>query len=82
MTPEQLKKGKEIQSEIENQSRPLDHVERNTPYYNGVTLACLNNSTFSSSFRLKPEQIDMVKILVVTMAEKNLEELKSEFEDL
>lgn len=82
MTPEQLKKGKEIQSEIENQSRPLDYVESNTPHYNGVTLACLNNSTFSSSFSLKPEQIDMVKILVVTMAEKNLEELKSEFEDL
>ncbi len=87
MTPEQLKKGKNLTSKIEKNKRPIEDMEGGNKhnYIKQQTMIGLmdeHNSNNSIYFRLKADQIEVLRDLVMLMAKKNLKELEEELEAL
>jgi len=84
MTPEQLKKGSELAREIKNQGYPLEEIDEPTKSFGhtDIIISNGNNSNGSVRFKLTKPQIDIVKVLVVSMARENIGKLKNEFSEL
>jgi len=83
MTPEILNKSNELSKKIKAAKEPIEENERNPGReFMAVDLANTNDSRWSIRFKLKPEQIKIVRVLVLSMANQNLAEMTAKFEAL
>jgi hypothetical protein len=82
MTPEILNKSNILIKKIKEAMRPIEETERN-PARKYTEVHISNNDGYDGiQFKLKPEQIEIVKVLVLSMANQNLAEVTAEFEAL
>jgi hypothetical protein len=83
MTPEILNESNALIIKIKAAMEPIDEAKNNPDReYMAVGLANTNDSSLGVRFLLKPEQIEIVKVLVLSMANQNLAEMTAEFEAL
>jgi len=82
MTPEILNESNILIIKIKAAMRPIKEIERKLAQkYTEVHIS--NNDGYGSiPFELKPEQVEIVKVLVLSMANQNLAEMTAEFEAL
>jgi hypothetical protein len=84
MTPENLDKGNELNGKIESSISPIEKCKKAdmSEYLNGVCIGNMNNSHYSITFYLKKNQLEILRVIILSMAEQNLKELQDEFANL
>ena len=82
MTPEKLERGNDLLDKISTARRPLSALKEDQAHADTITIACFSDRNYNTSFSLKADQMQAVIMLVRSMAEKNLNDLESEFERL
>jgi len=83
MTPEILNKSNIIIKKIKEAIEPIeDNAQNPDRKYMAVSFVNTRDSRLNIRFELKPEQVEIVKVLVLSMANQNLAEMTAEFEAL
>jgi len=77
-----LKVRRELVKKIKKAMEPIEENELNPAREYMEVYLSSNNTCNSIQFNLKPEQIEIVKVLVLSMANQNLAEMTAEFEAL
>ena len=83
MTPEILNKSNIIIKKIKEAIEPIeDNAQNPDRKYMAVSFVNTRDSHLNIRFNLKPEQIEIVRMLVLSIANQNLAEMTAEFEGL
>ena len=83
MTPEILNKSNIIIKKIKEAIEPIeDNAQNPDREYMAVSFVNTRDSHLNIRFNLKPEQIEIVRMLVLSIANQNLAEMTAEFEAL
>jgi len=83
MTPEILNKSNILIKKIKEAMEPIEDNTRNPAReYMVVSFVNTIDSRLNVRFKLNPDQIEIVKVLVLSMANQNLAKMTAEFDGL